>query len=79
MYLSAETARRTVQKAMRCPYCVEDHGFLAMTWEPDGRFVCVRCAHTERPGKADIACTCRKCVRAFRFSHEHRPKARVAG
>jgi hypothetical protein len=79
MYLRPGTPIRKVQEAMRCRYCVEEHSFLQMNPEPDGRLVCGRCGHVEQPSDPDFPCACRKCVRAFLFSHDHRPRTRLTG
>jgi hypothetical protein len=79
MGLSPGTPTGKVQEAMRCRYCVEEHSFLEMNPEPDGRFVCRRCGHVEQPSDPDFPCACRKCIRAFLFSHDHRLSKRLTG
>jgi hypothetical protein len=77
MHLDTGTAK-PAQQALRCRYCVEEHSFLEMTPEPHGRFVCRRCGHVEQPNDPDFPCVCRRCVRAFLFSHHHRPRTQLA-
>ena len=60
---------------MRCRYCVEEDTFLQMTPDTNG-FVCGRCGHREQSRDPNFPCTCRRCVRAFLFSHDHRTRIR---
>lgn len=79
MYPGAKTPNGRMQEGIRCRYCVEERSFLKMNLGPDGGFICGRCGHMERPNDSTFPCACRKCVRAFLFTHDHRPRIRVAG
>ncbi len=48
---------------VRCPYCAAGQEFLLMLAYKDGRYVCLECAHTQRPGDPNYKCQCRSCIR----------------
>src|ERR1700722_3974934 len=49
-------------KEIRCPYCVVDKKFLAMTVLPNGRLICKNCGHTVFPNDTAFRCPCPKCL-----------------
>jgi hypothetical protein len=51
---------------VRCSYCVGNSEFVPMLAYKDGRFVCVWCAHTVRPGDPEYHCICRRCLETAR-------------
>jgi len=48
-----------------CPYCMDQSEFILLTAYKDGRFVCIHCAHTVRPGVVNYSCVCPTCVWLF--------------
>jgi hypothetical protein len=48
---------------VRCPYCVEDGNFKAMSRNDRGdSFACQRCGHLTLITNPDFECTCAKCI-----------------
>lgn len=46
----------------RCPYCVVDGKFRAMTVLSNGRLICSNCGHIVFPGDKAFRCPCSKCL-----------------
>ena len=60
---------QTATESLRCPFCVEAQSFLRMIRHVEGRFICDRCGHVERPEDLDFSCNCGRCQEMFVFSH----------
>jgi len=51
-------------KVVRCPYCVEDDEFKAMTGNEVGDwYICDQCGHLALTTDIAFECTCSKCAR----------------
>lgn len=53
---------RKAPKEPRCPYCVVDQTFLAMTILSNGRLICKNCGHIVFPNDTAFRCPCPKCI-----------------
>lgn len=56
-----------------CRYCVDTESFRRMVRNPDGRFICHNCGHTERPEDPDFSCNCPRCAEMSDFK-QHRKR-----
>ena len=51
-----------MENTVRCPYCASGSEFRRMVAHVDGRYICSKCGHIERPGDPEYKCRCSKCV-----------------
>ncbi len=66
-YLPREE-KQSGRNVIRCPYCVEDGNFKAMTSPVSGeRHSCIGCGHVVLPSNPLFECDCVKCAR-FKIS-----------
>lgn len=72
--------RRKTDKAIRCPYCVEDQGFKTMLRHCSGDwFACSLCGHLALPSDPFFQCTCAKCLALKAVRGNLNPKSSVKG
>jgi hypothetical protein len=62
LILKVKLANGDDDRAIRCPYCVEDHKFKLMKARANGEwFLCSSCGHATMPGHHTYRCNCPRC------------------